>query len=70
MDESAKAGYYRDMESRNARFLRQGLIEKYRKMTPVQRVKAFVEHSRRMKGLRDAGELRRKSLGQGKTGHG
>jgi hypothetical protein len=47
------------MESKNAEFLRQGLIERYRKMTPIQRIRAFVEHSRMMQKLRKAGEVRR-----------
>jgi hypothetical protein len=49
------------MESENARFLRQGLIDRYRKMTPAERVRAFIDHSRLMKQLRDAGEARRKA---------
>ncbi|MEO6096402.1 MAG: hypothetical protein ABIW76_12145 [Fibrobacteria bacterium] len=49
------------MESKNAQFLRQGLIETYRKMTPVQRVRAFIRHSRMVKQIHAAGERRRKS---------
>lgn len=47
------------MDSKIARFLKEGLLEKNRKMTPAQRVKAFIEHSRLMKALRADGERRR-----------
>jgi hypothetical protein len=49
------------MKSENARFLRQGLIEQCRKMTPAQRVLAFIEHSRLMQEVRNAGRNRRNS---------
>jgi hypothetical protein len=57
-----------DMESKNAQFLRQGMIDRCRKMTPAERVKAFIDHSKRMKSLATAGEARRKSLRAKKTG--
>lgn len=50
------------MESKNAAFLRQGLVDRYRKMTPGERVKAFIEHSRLMQQLRKAGEIRRADI--------
>lgn len=57
------------MESKNADFLRQGVIDRCRRMTPAQRVKAFLEHSRLMKAIRKAGELRRKENQARKSGH-
>ena len=51
-----------EMESENARFLRQGMIERCRKVTPAERVKAFIEHSKQMKSLAAAGEAGRKSI--------
>jgi hypothetical protein len=50
------------MDSKNANFLRQGVMDRCRRMTPAQRVKAFLEHSRLMKAVRKAGESRRKNL--------
>lgn len=47
------------MESKNAEFLREGLIETARKMTPLERLDAFVEHSLRMRSLMALGEKRR-----------
>jgi len=58
------------MESKNARFLRQGMVESCRKMTPAQRVRAFIDHSRMMKKIFEAGERRRKSIAQSKPDHG
>jgi hypothetical protein len=58
------------MESENARFLRQGLIDRYRKMTPAERLEAFIEHSKLMKKLRDAGEARRKASRDRKSMNG
>ena len=59
-----------DMDSKNARFLRQGMVEQCRKMTPAQRVKAFIDHSRIVKKIHEAGERRRKSIAQAKLNHG
>jgi predicted nucleotidyltransferase len=50
------------MESKNARFLRQGIVELCRKMTPARRVKAFLEHSRAVKHIHLAGARRRNAL--------
>jgi hypothetical protein len=47
------------MRSKNADFLKQGLIDQARKTTPSQRLDLFVEHSRRMRLLRDLGDARR-----------
>jgi hypothetical protein len=47
------------MESKNARFLREGLIEQARKTTPIQRLDAYVDHSRRMLSLKQLGDRRR-----------
>lgn len=47
------------MRSKNAEFLKDGLIEQARKMKPVQRVRAFIEHSRQMLAIRKAGARRR-----------
>jgi hypothetical protein len=58
------------MESKNARFLKQGMIDRCKAMTPAQRVKSFIEHSRQMKLLRQAGEARRKKSAQKKASHG
>lgn|GEM_PF-4592685 len=58
-----------DMDSDNARFLRQSLIEHCRKMTPQDRVRAFIEHSRQMRIIRAAGEARRKALELKKNSH-
>lgn len=49
------------MESRNALFLRAGVVEQARKMTPAQRVRAFIKHSRQMRAIRDAGIQQRKA---------
>jgi hypothetical protein len=57
------------MESENAKFLRQGLVEKCRKMTPAQRVKAYIEHSRIVKQIHAAGERRRNAILEMKPGH-
>ena len=57
------------MESQNARFLKQSVVERCRRMSPVQRVKAFIEHSKQMKGLRIAGELHRKAISNKKAGN-
>jgi hypothetical protein len=43
------------MRSENADYLKRALIEQARRMTPVQRVRAFIEHSDRMRSIRDAG---------------
>ena len=48
------------MESKNARFLKDGLVLQARKMTPTQRVLAFIEHSRQIRAIHDAGIRRRK----------
>lgn len=48
------------MESRNARFLKRSLQEENRRMTPAERVRAFIEHSKTLMKIRDAGEARRK----------
>jgi len=58
-----------DMESKNERFLRQGMVDICRKMTPAQRVRAFIEHSRIVKKLHEAGERRRKSTPPNHPGH-
>jgi hypothetical protein len=58
------------MESENAQFLRQGLVETYRKMTPVERLQAFVNHSRLMLEFKRAGDARRESLKEGKPLNG
>jgi hypothetical protein len=58
-----------DMESKNARFLRQGMIDRCRKMTPAERVKAFIEHSKQIRSLAAAGEARRKTLRAKKSGN-
>ena len=55
------------MESENARFLRQGMVEKYRGMTPIERLRAFVEHSRLMMDLKKAGDARRKAIAEKAT---
>jgi hypothetical protein len=47
------------MRSKNADFLRDGLIEQARRMKPAQRLDLFVQHSKRMRHLRELGELRR-----------
>lgn len=70
VEDRPSAGYYRGMESKNAEFLRQGLIETCRKMTPAQRIRVFIEHSERMNRLRDAGVARRKALEDRKKDHG
>jgi hypothetical protein len=57
------------MESENARFLRQGMVELCRKMTPAQRVRAFIEHSRIIKQIHAAGERRRNERILKKHGH-
>ena len=61
MEQFLRVGYYMGMLSENARFLRQGLIDQYRKMTPAERVHAFIEHSKLMKAIQEAG-AGRKSL--------
>lgn len=43
------------MRSKNAEFLKEGLIEQARRMTPAQRVRAFIEHSRQILSIRKAG---------------
>ena len=50
------------MKSRNARFLKQGLIEEYRQMSPHDRVRAFIKHSFLMKKIKEAGDAKRKAL--------
>jgi hypothetical protein len=57
------------MESENARFLRQGMVDLCRKMTPAQRVRAFIEHSRIVKQIHAAGERRRRERIMKKPGH-
>ena len=57
------------MESENARFLRQGMVDLCRKMTPAQRVRAFIEHSRIVKQIHAAGARRRKEPIEEKPGH-
>jgi len=47
------------MRSKNADFLKEGLIEQARRLSPSQRLDLFVEHSKRMIRLRELGELRR-----------
>lgn len=47
------------MRSKNADFLKQGLIDQARKLTPKQRVLAFIEHSRQMRAISKAGSRRR-----------
>jgi hypothetical protein len=47
------------MRSEIARFLEEKVLERNRKMTPAQRVKAFIEHSRRLKAIQAAGARRR-----------
>ncbi len=49
------------MESKNAQFLRQGVIDRCRRMTPAQRVRMFIEHSKLMRKVKDAGERDRRS---------
>lgn len=44
------------MRSKNAEFLKEGLIEQARKLTPAQRLDKFVEHSKRMRSLRKLAE--------------
>jgi hypothetical protein len=51
------------MESKNARFLEDGLVQLARKMSPAQRVRAFIEHSRQMRLILAAGERHRASAG-------
>lgn len=55
------------MNSENARFLRQGLVDRFRKMTPAERVSAFIEHSRLMIEFKKAGEARRRAGNAGNT---
>lgn len=50
------------MKSRNARFLKQGLIEEYRQMSPLERVRAFIKHSLLMQKIKEAGDADRKTL--------
>jgi hypothetical protein len=52
------------MRSKNADFLKQGLIEQARKMTPAQRVRAFIEHSRQIRAIRKAGAGRKPPRGK------
>ncbi|MBW8886661.1 MAG: hypothetical protein JF616_02790 [Fibrobacteres bacterium] len=47
------------MLSKNADFLKAGLIEQARRLTPAQRLDLFVEHSKLMRKLREMGERRR-----------
>jgi hypothetical protein len=47
------------MRSKNAEFLKQGLIDQARRTTPSQRLDLFAEHSRRMRLLRELGDARR-----------
>ena len=58
------------MESKNARFLRQGMVELCRKMTPAQRVRTFIDHSRMVKKIYEAGKRRRESVERNKPDHG
>ena len=48
------------MQSRNARFLKQSLLEEYRRMIPAERARAYIEHSRVLIKIKEAGEARRK----------
>lgn len=50
------------MDSANGRFLRQGMVDQCRNMTPAQRVSAFFKHSRIVRQIFTAGKLRRKEL--------
>jgi hypothetical protein len=45
------------------------MVELCRKMTPAQRVRAFIEHSRVVKQIHAAGERRRGDLKLKKSGH-
>ncbi len=47
------------MKSKNADFLRQGIVDLCRKMTHEQRLRAFINHSHLMKKLSAMGELKR-----------
>jgi len=58
------------MKSKNAEFLKQGVIDQSRKMTPDQKLRLFIEHSRLMKKLHKAGEIRRESLRDHKVKNG
>jgi hypothetical protein len=48
------------MESENARFLRDAVVDRCRKMTPTERLRAYVEHLRMIKKVYAAGKLQRK----------
>lgn len=50
------------MQSRNARLLKRSLLEETRRMTPAERVRAFIEHSRVLIKIKEAGEARRQLL--------
>ncbi len=54
------AKYLMVMRSKNAEFLKDSLIEQARKMTPKQRVHAYIEHSRQMRAIAKAGSRRRR----------
>ena len=52
------------MKSKNALFLRESLLTQARKLTPLERLNAFVDHSRRMRSLMELGDRRRKQTPQ------
>jgi len=47
------------MESKLAQYAEQQLIEAAKRMTPEQRLRAYLEHSRRMSSLQRAGKAMR-----------
>jgi hypothetical protein len=57
--ESPILAYYLDMDSENARFLKQGVVERCRKMTHAQRVRAYIGHSQAIRQIHAAGERQR-----------
>lgn len=58
------------MESKNAKFLREGVIDQARRMTPAQRVRKFIAYSNQMRAIHAAGAKARKAKPAAKSVHG
>ena len=57
------------MRSKNADFLKEAMFDMARRRQPLERLDQFVEHSKRMRSLRDLGELRRLASTEPKRHH-